>query len=1283
MDSEPSASETVFPVSGQSGSLSSSFSAQNSDKEFLIQKPAMDSDDINNSSVSVNGGDGGSENEGFMSGEEEFETARDRPILVYPDEKFTQGPIVKSPEYEFFTPMVSRPIAKVSGDDDDGGDDEDVEGDEGGLWSLGFSGEGFEEKLEIGEYKEDLVQRESNENVNSGEVVKETGFGDSHEGFVESYSGGGDSEGFESTKMNESLHSMSEGELTSEKGEEIVKELKGNGDGELVRGDEILPGETDHDKSVGNGDVKLTSGGDAVVETVEVDILGSGAAVVGDKEEINDSEIKGMEAPADVSLDNKFDPIDEAAEEPFDDSATREAKLEQHADSVAGDDTAHAQEELLGQKSVIDPLVKGENVEADADEGEIGSHVEAPGESLASETVDPNSSSSRAIRLDEDDEGKNLPDGGDIDGSMSDEEGDGVIFGSSEAAKQFLEGLEQHSRVISQSGVESSQDTSQRIDGQIVTDSDEEADTDDDEGDSKEIFDPAALAALLKAATSAGQDSGSITITPQDAQRLFSVERPAGLGPSLQSVKPASRPNRASLFAPNIRENADSESNLSEEEKNKLEKLQQIRITFLRLVQRLGYTPEESLAAQVLYRFNLIAGRHTGQLFSLDAATLSASQLEEEGKNDLDFSLNILVLGKTGVGKSATINSIFGETKTTIDAYGPATTAVREIVGMVDGVKIRIFDTPGLKSSLMEQGFNQKVLSTVKRFTKKFPLDIVLYVDRLDTQSRDSNDLPLLKTITSVLGSSIWRSAIVTLTHAGCAPPDGPSGSPMSYEVFVAQRSHIVQQHIGQAVGDFRLMNPSLMNIVTLVENHPSCRKNRDGQKVLPNGQVWRPQLLLISYSMKILSEAGNLSKTQDSIDQRRLFGFRMRSPPLPYLLSWLLQSRSHPKLPADQGGDQGDSDIDLADLSDSDLDEDEDEYDQLPPFKPLKKSQISKLSQEQRKAYFEEYDYRVKLLQKKQWREELKRMREIKKKGKTDINDSGYMEEEDPENASPAAVQVPLPDMVLPSSFDSDNPAFRYRFLEPTSQLLTRPVLDSQGWDHDCGYDGVNIEQTLAIINRFPAAVTVQLKKDKKEFTLHLDSSVAAKRGENQSFMAGFDIQNIGKQLAYIVRGETKFKNLKRNKTAVGFSVTFLGENVSTGMKIEDQIAIGKRLAFVGSMGTVRSQGDSAYGANLEVQLRDADYPVGQDQHSLGLSLVKWRGDLALGTNFQSQFSLGRSYKMAIRAGLNNKLSGQFTVRTSSSDQLQIALVAVLPIAKAIYQNFWPGASSENYSIY
>jgi hypothetical protein len=128
--------------------------------------------------------------------------------------------------------------------------------------------------------------------------------------------------------------------------------------------------------------------------------------------------------------------------------------------------------------------------------------------------------------------------------------------------------------------------------------------------------------------------------------------------------------------------------------------------------------------------------------------------------------------------------------------------------------------------------------------------------------------------------------------------------------MFVGQRSHVIQQVISQAVGDLCLIHSRMIHPVSLVENHPLCRKNDNRENILPNGQDWRPLLLLLCYSLKILSEASSVAKPRDPFDHKKPFNFRLRSLPLPHLVSTLLQSRTHPKLTSDQGGDDVDSDI-------------------------------------------------------------------------------------------------------------------------------------------------------------------------------------------------------------------------------------------------------------------------------------------------------------------------------------------------------------------------------------
>ncbi|KAL2339032.1 hypothetical protein Fmac_013478 [Flemingia macrophylla] len=338
---------------------------------------------------------------------------------------------------------------------------------------------------------------------------------------------------------------------------------------------------------------------------------------------------------------------------------------------------------------------------------------------------------------------------------------------------------------------------------------------------------------------------------------------------------------------------------ITEKEKEKIQNMLAISVKFLRLVQRVNLSLEDSLVSKVLCRLVADIERRLNQEFVIKSAKAASKKLEENCQDDLDFSLNIIVLGKSGVGKSATINSIFGDMKVVTNAFEPATTSVEEVSGTIAGIKIRILDTPGLKSHMKEQAFNRKILSSVKRYMKKFPPDIILYVDRVDAQTRDLNDLPIVKSITRSLSPSIWQRAILTLTHAASVPLDGPLGSPLSYEVFIAQKSYLVQQSIAQAVRDLCQLSPNFMCPVALVENHPLCGKNKSGDSVLPNGLRWRCQLLALCSSLKIIFEVFSLSEPQTLFDRWKHFFFQDHSQPLCHVFSSLLQSPAHLKFSA------------------------------------------------------------------------------------------------------------------------------------------------------------------------------------------------------------------------------------------------------------------------------------------------------------------------------------------------------------------------------------------------
>lgn len=115
-------------------------------------------------------------------------------------------------------------------------------------------------------------------------------------------------------------------------------------------------------------------------------------------------------------------------------------------------------------------------------------------------------------------------------------------------------------------------------------------------------------------------------------------------------------------------------------------------------------------------------------------AAIRTAEAQEAAHPDqpLPFACTVMVIGMTGVGKSATINSVLSEEAAPTNAFEPATKGIRVINGTVAGVRVKFIDTPGLQPSAVNTGSNQRLLNQMHGAFKKHKPDIMLYMDRAD-----------------------------------------------------------------------------------------------------------------------------------------------------------------------------------------------------------------------------------------------------------------------------------------------------------------------------------------------------------------------------------------------------------------------------------------------------------------------------------------------------------------------------------------------------------------------
>ncbi|EPS67991.1 hypothetical protein M569_06782, partial [Genlisea aurea] len=661
-----------------------------------------------------------------------------------------------------------------------------------------------------------------------------------------------------------------------------------------------------------------------------------------------------------------------------------------------------------------------------------------------------------------------------------------------------------------------------------------------------------------------------------------------------------------------------------------IDKVEALKIKFFRLLKRLNLSQSNLTVAKTLYRIHLatliksqksdIERANSGPGISAQAI---ASKQEEVGFPEFDFSIKILV--KT-------------------NAFRPATDQVHEIVGVINGIKLSFIDTPGLLPASSDSDFkNRKILLSIKRFIRKSPPDVVLYFERLDLISIGGCDFRLPRLITEILGPPIWFSTSIVMTHSCAALPEDGAGYPVSYDPFVGYCTELVRRRIHEAIFDSKLENP-----VILVENHPYCKVDVSGRKILPNGQRWISQFMLLCLCTKIL---GDVNRLFDFVDTIQLGPVRRtRLPSMPHLLSNFLKHRVKLSF------DGGDSEMeDFFSSSGVEEDDDDEEYDELPPISILTRAQFQKLSPSQRREYLDELDHREMLFMKKHMKQEYLRRK----------NDGEGHAENGPDEEAEAFV---LPDLALPSSFDPHSPVHRYRCLVRGDRWLARPVLDPDGWDHDVGFDGINVESAAVLGKHFASCVAGQLSKDKRGFDVQCESTVAAAFSDARgppAYSLGLDLQSAdrGSSFCGTLRGNAKAGIFKSNVAECGFSVTSFGDrNSYYGVKVEDSILVAKRLRLRMNLGRISAGGHRpAHGGNFEAVLNGKDYPARREKSAISMSVLCHGDETVLGGDVQADFRLSRGTNVAVGAHTNSRKMGQVRLKVSSSDHVNFAAVAVI----------------------
>lgn len=188
-------------------------------------------------------------------------------------------------------------------------------------------------------------------------------------------------------------------------------------------------------------------------------------------------------------------------------------------------------------------------------------------------------------------------------------------------------------------------------------------------------------------------------------------------------------------------------------------------------------------------------------------------------------TFSILLVGRTGTGKSSTINSLLGREVAPVGGLIPVTSKVEYFDYAINNATVRLYDTPGLCDDA-DMSNDDSYIAAIKEVLPK--IDLVVFVTPLNETRVSRDERIALRSLSAAIGPELWQNMIVLFSFA-CSPLPGDS----AYESFVGHRVDAFREFVKELTS-----GKTSQDLPFLAIDNSASRN--------PDGTEWIPELFTI-----------------------------------------------------------------------------------------------------------------------------------------------------------------------------------------------------------------------------------------------------------------------------------------------------------------------------------------------------------------------------------------------------------------------------------------------------